>query len=232
MIRWPFALWGEDGSDDEGTDDGEGSEGDEGEGSDGDEGSDEAVPMTKGQLEATIARAVSRATRKDRKSQRETLGFESQDALSEFVKSARDAEAASKSEAEQAAAEVEKAKAALVSDAAALGQERIDLAVERAVIGSGITDEATVKRIRILVRSELGNDFDVEALAEEVKDALEAVKTDIPAIFDTEDPKPSGSGDGGKKDNKPKTDEQKKEAQIKQFEAEYARRYGLTSTPT
>lgn len=224
MNGWPFALWGGDGSDDGDSGD-EGDEGGEGEGS-GDEGTgDESVSMTKKDLEATIAKAVSRATRKDRKSQRESLGFESQDALAEFVKAAKDAESASKSEAEQAAADLEAARLKLSADETSLGQQRIDLTVERAVIMTGITDEATVKRIRTLVRSELGDDFDADSLAEEVTDALDAVKADIPALFDPQK-KSSGSGDGGKGNVKPDTDEEAEKKRIEKYREEYQQRFG------
>lgn len=226
MNGWPFALWGGDGSDDGDTGDGAGDDGDKGKGSDDDDtGSDEPVSMTKKDLEATIAKAVSRATRKDRKSQRESLGFESQDALADFVKAAKEAENTSKSEAEQAAAELEAARLKLSADETSLGQQRIDLTVERAVIMTGITDEATVKRIRTLVRSELGDDFDTDSLAEEVTDALDAVKADIPALFDSQK-KSSGSGDGGKGNVKPDTDEEAEKKQLEKYREEYERKYG------
>ncbi len=220
MNGWPFALWGGDGSDDDG-DTGD----DESEDDDKSEEKEEPVSMTKKELEATIAKAVSRATRKDRKSQRETLGFDSQDALAEFVKAAKESAESDKSEAEQAVADLETAKAALSADQTALGRERVNLAVERAVVLTGITDEATVKRIRTLVRSELGDDFDTDSLTDEVSDALEAVKTDVPAMFNT-DSKAKGSGDGGKGNVKPDTDEEAKEKRLEKYRKEYEQKYG------
>ncbi len=221
MNGWPFALWGGDGSDD----------GDNDESSDEDEESSEepeSVSMTKKDLEATIAKAVSRATRKDRKSQRESLGFESQEALAEFVKAAKEAESTNKSDAEKAAADLEAARLKLLADETSLGQQRIDLTVERAVIMTGIIDEATVKRIRTLVRSELGNDFDADSLVDEVTDALDAVKADIPALFDSQK-KSSGSGDGGKGNVKPDTDEEAEKKRLEKYREEYARKYGTVT---
>ena len=219
MKNWPFALWGGDGEN-EGEGEGEGEGGsDEGEGSD----EDKPVTMTQSQLESTIARAVSRATRKSGKSRLKDLGFESQDDLTAFVASTREAETANQGEAEKAAAALTEGEAELASGRTSLDSDRINLRIERSIVVAGITDEATVKRIRTLVRSELGDEIDMEDLETEVSDAMDAVQADVPSLFETvKDP---GSGDGGKRSTK-KTDAQIEKEQAAKYDAEYKKKFG------
>lgn len=220
MKNWPFALWGGDGSDDEGGDDDESSEEDE----------PEVLTMTQTELEATINRAASRASRKARKDVRKSLGFESQEELDAFVTTTREAEDANKDEADKLKLENETARASLVSDRRTFREESVALAIERSIIMSGVTDEAKVKRIRTLVRSELGDDIDSETLADEVTDALDAVKTDIPSMFESTSKGSGGSGDGGAK-NKVETDDEKRDVRLKQYADEYAAKGAVVTIP-
>jgi hypothetical protein len=221
MKNWPFALWGGDGSDDESGDDSR---------EDSSEEEPTTITMSQKELESSIARAASRASRKATKELRESLGFSSQDELNAFVNSTREAQEAEKSEAEKAQAKLDEDRKALESQNSAVQNERIDLKVDRAIVMAGITDEAKVKRIRTLVRTELdeGN-LDMDALEEEVATAIASVKSDVPSLFSTNAQNP-GSGDGGANDDPPS--EAKKAAERdKKLADEYARR-GLISTPT
>jgi len=220
MKNWPFALWGGDGSgDDDGVED------------DGDEpDTSTTLTMTQADLEKTIARAASRASRKATKDLTKTLGFESKDELTAFVSEVRNSEEENQDAVAKRSKELEEERSALASTRKQALNERIDLTVDRAIILSGITDEAKVKRIRTLVRSELDPDVDIEGLADEVATAMETVKADVPSMFEVKSPKNPGSGDGGASDNPP-SDEQKRKDLEKQYQDEYRNRGLVVTTP-
>lgn len=217
MKNWPFALWGGDGSDDD-----EGGD----EGGDGDpDPQEESITLTKKELESTIAKAVSRSERRTKKQARETLGFDSQEALKEFVDSARETAAASQTDQEKREADIAERERVLNERESSATTQMIDLSVDRGIILAGVTDDAKVKRIRTLVKSELGSDVGTDELAEEIAEALNSVKADMPSLFESK-PRP-GSGDGGKEDNKPKTSEEVQKAKEEQYRLEYQNKYGL-----
>jgi hypothetical protein len=214
MKNWPFALWGGDGSENDGENN------DEGESSEEEE--PEVLTMTQVELDATIARAASRASRRARKDVRKDLGFESQEDLDAFVATTREAADANKDEAAQAQAELDTGRTELASAQKQVLEDGVKLTIDRSIVLAGITDEAIVKRIRTLVRSEMGT-VDSETLTDDVADAIESVKTDVPSLFDVEKKSGSGSGDGGAQNTK-LTEDEAKEARRKQYEAEYAGR--------
>ncbi len=221
MKNWPFALWGGDGSDDndEDTDDDE---------SDKDE--PESLTMTPKELEARIARAASRATRKAKKDVRKGLGFDSQEDLDAYITTTREAQEATQTEADKLKLDTENERTSLASERNAVLEDKVQLSIERKIIYAGVTDEAIVKRIQTLVRAELGKDIDNETMTDDVADALEAVKGDVPTLFEASKKKNSGSGDGGGKDTK-QTDEQKRNARLKKYEDEYKQKGLVVRTP-
>lgn len=222
MKNWPFALWGADGSDDDGGSDDSTDE------STDDSTDTTTVTMTQAELNKSIARAASRASRKATKELRESLGFKTHEDLTSFVTDTRTAQESEKTEAEKLQAQLEEAQAAVESDRRAARSERINLAIDRAIVSTGITDEAKTKRIRTLVKSELGDDLDIEKLSDEVTDALTAVKTDVPSMFETST-KNQGSGDGGTSSTNLSEDDRNR-ARDEKWEEEFRKR-GLVATP-
>ena len=219
MKNWPFALWGGDGSDDDGVD--------------GDDGSSEeleaSTTYTQDELDKAVARAANRAARRQAKELRQSLGFETHDELTAFVEGSRASQEAQQTEAEKLQAELEQERNALLQDRQSLSGDRLNLAVDRNIILSGVTDEAKVKRIRTLVRSELGNDVDPETMDDDVAEALESVMNDVPSLFEIASGKNKGSGDGGANEDK-LTDQELTQRRNKEWEAEYAKK-GMISAP-
>jgi len=208
MKNWPFALWGGDGSDDEG---------------DNDEGSDEPDPsitMTQKEFESSIAKAASRAARKAAKELRTSLGFDKQEDLTSFVEGTREAAESAKTEEEQRLSVFEQERKALLVQTTFVQTETRQLAADRVIVKAGVTDEAKQERIRTLVLSELGNEVDLETIHEDVQDALDSVRNDVPELFSIS--KKRGSGDGGATDHEPETDEEKYVAKKERYRKEYA----------
>jgi len=223
MMNWPIALWGADGTEDDN---------DDGDGAVNESSTDTTtITMTQADLDKSIARAASRASRKATKDLRESLGFTTQDDLTAFVTGTRETQETEKTETEKATAALEQERASLANDRKSARTDRINLAVDRAIISDGITDEAKVRRIRTLVLSELteiGDDVDFEALSDEVTSALTSVKTDVPSMFESLKTKNQGSGDGGANDQG-LSDEAKAKAQDEIYRDEYRSR-GLVIT--
>lgn len=214
MKNWPFALWGGDSSDessdeDDKSSDNESSDDGSDDGNDDDESS-QVLTMTKTELDAKIARAASRATRRAKRDVRKGLGFESQEDLDTFVENTRKAADADKDEDEKRKQETADERTELQNERKELLESRVGLSIDRAIILTGITDEAKVNRIRTLVRSELG-EIAEETLNDDIADALEAIKNDMPVFFESETSKNRGSGDGPTKDNKLTTEERDEE---------------------
>jgi len=209
MKKRPFALWGGDGSDENDENDDDESEEDE----------PESLTMTPKELEAKIARAASRASRKAKKDMRKGLGFESQEDLDTFVQTTRQERDDQQTEADKLKEENESERTSLVSERKSVLEDRVSLSIERSVIFAGVTDEAIVKRIQTLVRAELG-EVDSETLSDDLGDALEAVKADVPSLFESAKKKSSGSGDGGA-DDKKLSDDEKRNARLQKYEDEY-----------
>lgn len=214
MKNWPFALWGGDSSDessdgDDESSDNESSDDGSGDENEGDESS-EVLTMTKTELDAKIARAASRASRRAKRDVRKGLGFESQEDLDSFVENTRKAADANKDEDEKLKQETADERAELKNERKELLESKVGLSIDRAIILTGITDEAKVNRIRTLVRSELA-EISEETLSDDIADALEAIRNDMPVFFESEASKNKGSGDGPSKDHKLTTEERDEE---------------------
>ena len=67
-------------------------------------------------------------------------------------------------------------------------------------------------------------------MTDDVADAIEAVKGDVPTLFETSKKKNSGSGDGGGTDTK-QTDEQKRTARLQTYKDEYEKKGLVVRTP-
>ena len=231
-MNWPFALWGGDSSDESSDEDNKSSDNessDDGsdDGNDDDESS-QVLTMTKTELDAKIARAASRATRRAKRDVRKGLGFESQEDLDTFVENTRKAADADKDEDEKRKQETADERTELQNERKELLESRVGLSIDRAIILTGITDEAKVNRIRTLVRSELG-EISEETLSDDIADAHEAIRNDMTVFFETEASKNKGSGDGPTKDHK-LTDDERNEERDQRFRDEF-RAKGLIQIP-
>ena len=192
MIRkFLFPLWGAE----------DPPEGDEGAGGDDPvitDGNPTTREMTAEEIENLAARAADRAGRKARKDLASELGFDDLSKLKDFVtakvqadKDAMDDQARAIAEAEEAKREAEALRSNLASD-------RLDTAVLRKVVASGITDEKKISRVTALVRLDLESDVinDEDTWDEAITAALSAVKEDAPELFSGAKVN-HGSGDGG-----------------------------------
>lgn len=119
----------------------------------------------------------------------------------EIVKKHREAEDATKSEAEKEKAKAGQATAAAEKAKADAEQAKHESLIERALLRSGFTaddsDEGQKRltRVRKMITVEVGASF------EDVLDDVKDVKTDFPALFAEQDPK-----DDGKKRRLPNSD--------------------------
>lgn len=175
---------GDDGSGSGGAPPEGGTGGQGGSGGSGSEGGPATKTFSQEDVTAIAAREKDQGKRAAQEEISKRLGVPIEEAerlLKEMRKRADD----EKSEAQRAreAADAEKAEAEREKQAAA--QERHDARVERALLASGITDEAKVKRVGRLLDVEVGAEPDV------IKAAVTTLKKDMPELF--------GEAPGGKK---------------------------------
>ena len=183
-------LWGaEDGG--EGT---EGSEGDAGKagtsnGGEGGSGGEAkgSRTLTDDELEKITARAADRAGRGAMKALAEELGFDSTSKLKEYVTERKKAQEAAKT-AEQKAEDARKAATASAeTQSAELREDRLMLAIERAVVAEGVGDPKKSKRLAAMLRTELTReDIDLDdegGWTSAIEAAVSTVKTDSPEFF-------------------------------------------------
>lgn len=137
--------------------------------------------LTQEQFDLIIAREKSQAERLARKTQLEKLGFTSQEDLDKFVKTARDTELASMTEAERIKAEATTALAAATAEREAMTRERHTTTVERELLRAGAPIDKT-GRLVLLVEVEPGADQATVAAA------VEAVKVEFPQMFGAAQP--------------------------------------------
>lgn len=218
MIR-KFLLWGAEDDDD-------------GDGQDGDGQNDTQIvdePSTKEltaeEIEKMTARAADRSARKARKNLAEELGFEDLNTFKDWVTTQREAEKEAMDEKDRAIKEAEEAQREAEALRNNLVSDRLDLAVQRHVIASGVSDEKKLQRVTALVRLDLDPDIvnDEEGWDEAITDALTAVKEDTPELFGDPGQKGYGSGDGGARGPSDK-DEDKEAEKRKELEQEFADR--------
>lgn len=193
MIRKLFLLWGAEDDEDGSTDDG-------GSGaSSSDDQKSETRTISTDELEAMTARAADRATRKAKKELASSLGFESLNDLNEFVSTKKEADEAAQDEQTKALQEAERARKEYEAKVSSLADERLSVAIDRAVVGAGIGEPKRASRIAALVRDDLETDIleDEDGWEEAITAALQAVKGDMPELFAKA--AGFGSGDGGSK---------------------------------
>jgi len=218
MIRkYLFSLWGAEGDDD---DDG-----------DGDGGQPIVVPepstkqLTAEEIEKMTARAADRSARKARKDLAGELGFDDLNAFKDWVQAQQSAEKDAMDEKDRAIQEAKEATAAVEALRNNLASERLDLAIQRQVIGAGVADNKKVQRVAALVRLDLEADLinDEDSWEEAITEALTSVKEDAPELFAGSGPKGFGSGDGGARGPSDKDDDKEAENR-KKLEKEFADR--------
>lgn len=151
----------------------------------------------------------------------------------EIVKKHREAEDATKSEAEKEKAKAGQATAAAEKAKADAEQAKHESLIERALLRSGFTaddsDEGQKRltRVRKMITVEVGASF------EDVLDDVKDVKTDFPALFAEQDPKDSGkkpgrlpNSDPSGKPPRPTGGEDKYDAGAKRFAEANKKRQG------
>jgi len=185
-------LYGAEGEGDEGSEKGSEEEGSKKEADD--EGT---KTLTAAELEAMTARSADRASRTATKALAKELGFEKLSDMKKWATEAKEAEAASKSESEQASAQLVEDQATLSASKRAVAQDQLNVKIERAIVRSGVTDDKKLDRLLTLVVADIGDDIDEEDWADAITSAVEGLKTDVPELF--AGAKPHGSGDGGAK---------------------------------
>ncbi len=217
MIRKYLLLWGAEESDDDGNQNQDG---------DGDQIVEEpsTKELTAEEIEKMTARAADRSARKARKNLAEELGFDDLNTFKDWVTSQREAEKEAMDEQSRAIQEAEEAKREADALRNNLVSDRLDLAVQRHVIASGVTEEKKLQRVTALVRLDLDPDIvnDEETWDEAITEALTAVKEDTPELFGASS-QSYGSGDGGARGGSVK-EEDKEAENRKKLEKEFADR--------
>lgn len=180
--------------------DGSTDDGNNGDGTDGSNGSsdDDSNPkFTQKDLNRLLAREKSDGKRVATAEVLQALGVQNMDEAKDMIQKLREAEQAQLSDAEKAknAAELAKAEADKAKADAAL--ERKLARIERALIRAGASEEH-IDRVSRLV------DVEDDADQDKINEAVEALKEDMPALFEAPgetngrapDPKPPGSNPG------------------------------------
>lgn len=181
--------------------------------------------LTAEEIEKMTARSADRAARKARKELAADLGFDDLNAFKDWVKTQKDAEKEAMDEQTRAIQEAEEAKREAEALRNNLVSDRLDLAVQRHVVGAGIADPKKVQRVTALVRLDLDPDIvnDEESWDEAITEALTSVREDTPELFAAPGPNGFGSGDGGARGGSaPKGDEEAENR--KRLEKEFADR--------
>jgi hypothetical protein len=124
-----------------------------------------------------------------------SLGFEDDAALSEFVKTQKEAADAKKSEDEKAQDKLLKDQQAVEKEKADAAREKFEARCERALLRGGVPEKVVEKAIKLL---------DLEASdnpdADDIKDAVTALKDEMPQLF-----KGSSSDDDENEDEEEET---------------------------
>ena len=181
--------------------------------------------LTAEEIEKMTARAADRSARKARKGLAEELGFEDLNTFKDWVQAQQAAEKEAMNEKDRAIQEAKEAKAAAEALQNNLASERLDLAVQRHVVGAGISESKKIQRVAALVRLDLDADIinDEDAWDEAITEALTSVKEDAPELFAEAGSKGFGSGDGGARGRSDK-EEDKEAENRKKLEKEFAER--------
>ena len=200
----------------------EGEEGSEEEAGNGEEEGKEKEPetrtLTAAELESVAARAAGRGSRKATKELAKELGFDSVAAMKDFVGAQKKAQDEAKSDDEKAKEETATEAAGLAEDRALVRTERLDLAIQRAIVATGISEQKKLDRIAALIRDELDPDLEPDDWDEGVKVAIETLKEEWPELF-TPAKTDHGSGDGGAGGSSTKDETEEEE---KRWSKEYA----------
>lgn len=126
------------------------------------------------------------------------------DEAKEIIRAAKEKAESQKTEAEKAREAADKEKSEAAKERAEAAQERHDARLERALLKSGITDDAKLARITRLVEAKVGDD------QETINAAVETLKKDMPELFPTGATPPkrqAPNGDPAGSPPKPKQDE-------------------------
>ncbi len=194
------------------------------------EESPETREVTAKELESMTARAAERASRKRQKELASEYGFDSWGKFKEWIETQQQAQQEAQSEQERQLAEAEKTRKDYEAKAAELARKNLELQVQTAVVGAGITDKKRIDRIAALVQMGLDPDIleEEDAWEQAITSALQEVRDDVPELFAKAGGSP-GSGDGGA--HGPSTPPGNEEAERqKQIEDRYRSR-GLVSYP-
>lgn len=175
---------------------------------DGDDADDPAddAPVVSGaartlsadEIDAMVARAASRGSRKAMKDLASELGFDSAGSLKEWVAGQQQAAEAQKTEEQKVLEQARRASQEAEETKRVLARQRLDLSIERAVLRAGVADEKKSSRIATLVKADIDDEIDLsdEAVWQDaITVALESVKSDAPELFNHR--AGFGSGDGG-----------------------------------
>jgi hypothetical protein len=125
----------------------------------------------------------------------EALGVDL-DTAKQILKDHNERNESQKSEAEKARAAADKEKAEAEKQKSDAAREVHEARVDRAFVANGVTDEAKIAKFGKLLEVETG------ASAEDIKAAVEKLKTDMPELFSSTTPPktppaPSGDPKGG-----------------------------------
>lgn len=112
------------------------------------------------------------------------LGVSLEDAK-RIIAEAKTREDSQKSEAQRETEAAATARSEADKEKAAAAKERHEARLDRAFVVAGITDEAKIAKFSRLLDVELG------ASPEDVKKAIESLKTDMPELFGAADPDPT-----------------------------------------
>lgn len=175
---------------------------------DGDDAEDPAddAPVVSGaartlsadEIDAMVARAASRGSRKAMKDLASELGFDSAGSLKEWVAGQQQAAEAQKTEEQKVLEQARRASQEAEETKRVLARQRLDLSIERAVLRAGVADEKKSSRIATLVKADIDDEIDLSDEAvwlDAITVALESVKSDAPELFNHR--AGFGSGDGG-----------------------------------
>lgn len=185
----------------------------------------ETRELTAKEVEAMLARASGRGERRAIKRLAKELGFGGVGEMKEFVASQKEAADAAKSDEQKRLEAADKKSARAEAEAGKLQDDRLMVAVERAIVREGVTEQKKLDRLATLVWAELDDELEEEEWPDAITEAVSTIKADMEEMFTGR--KPSGSGDGGAEGpSKPQGEQDREE---KQWEEEY-RRKGLVST--
>lgn len=165
--------------------------------------------FTQEEVNAIIQRRISGARDTAQADLMKELGITDAEEAKKLLKAAKDAEEANATELDKAKRDKAESDTRTASATAELADSKLTTSIEKELVRAGLTVEGA-ERVRRLVDVQKND-------AEEIKTAIEALKTEMPALFSTEgngerpNSNPGGPppGGGGKPINDPQAEARK-----------------------